>query len=246
MPAERISVVIPVFNGARYLAEAIESALAQTFPVHELIVVDDGSSDESAQVAERLTQGFHHGDTETTEVSESLGATPLTVLRQAHAGVSSARNAGVAHTTGDYLAFLDADDTWEPSKLARQLATLRDAPAAGLVLCAHNYRFEGPIPAWFHGPRDGSPGAAQLMVSSLIRRATWERVGPFSTGMTHGEDGDWLMRALDMGVQSVAIDEPLWTYRIHESNASGQAAGVRDGLLRALRASVHRKHGGES
>jgi glycosyltransferase involved in cell wall biosynthesis len=222
MANERISVVIPVYNGERFLAEAIESALGQTVPPAEVVVVDDGSTDESAKV-----------------VAGILG---VTLISTPHQGVSAARNAGAAHSSGELLAFLDADDVWARNKLAVQRSALEGAPGAALVLCGHDYRFEGPVPDWFRGPHEGA-AAGHLMIGALIRRDAWIRIGPFATGMHHGEDGDWLIRARDMGIPMTAVDDVLWTYRIHNANSSWQAEGVREGLMRALRASVHRKRG---
>jgi glycosyltransferase involved in cell wall biosynthesis len=96
-----ITAIIPVHNGERHLAEAIQSVLAQTLPPGEIIVVDDGSTDASAAIA------------------QSFGA-PVRVLAQPNLGPAAARNLGLAHATGDLLAFLDADDLWTPNKLARQ------------------------------------------------------------------------------------------------------------------------------
>ena len=215
-----VSAVIPVYNGERFLGEAIESVLAQSAPPAELIVVDDGSTDGSADLA-----GMYPG---------------VRVHRLAHAGVSAARNAGGALSKGNCIAFLDADDFWHPRKLELQSSALERSPDAGIAWCRHTYRFEGPIPEWFRGPRDGGPAEGHLLTASLIRRSTWDLVGEFDTGLTHGEDGDWRARAIHLGVKMTYMDEPLMTYRIHDRNASGDAAGVREGILRAMRSSLRR------
>src|SRR4051812_13046945 len=98
-----ISVVIPCYNGALYLRETLESALAQNYAPLEILVVDDGSEDDSAAIA------------------ESCGA-PVRVIRQPNQGESVARNRGIDEARGDWVAFLDADDLWEPEKLERQVA----------------------------------------------------------------------------------------------------------------------------
>jgi hypothetical protein len=109
-----VSVVIPTFNSARYLREAIRSVLEQTHRVLELIVVDDGSTDTSVATASRF------------------GA-PVRVLRRAHAGIGASRNVGIAEAQGEFVALLDADDVWEPSKLARQLALFEAEPDLDIV-----------------------------------------------------------------------------------------------------------------
>ncbi len=222
MTAERVSVVIPVFNGARFLGEAVESAVGQTAPPAEVIVVDDGSSDGSADLARRIPG--------------------VTVLVRAHAGVSAARNAGVAAASGTHFAFLDADDVWAPRKLERQLALLGAEREAGVIMARQNYRFEGPVPPWFRGPADGGSEPGYLPSCWLMPRTTWDRVGPFDETMTHSEDTDWLARASDAEIQIAMVDEVLVTHRIHDRNASGMAEAVRGGVLTALRASLQRKH----
>jgi len=113
---KRISVVIPSYNYARFVREAIDSALAQTYPPLEVIVVDDGSTDA------------------TPEVLASYGDR-IRVIRQRNEGVARARNAGIATARGDYVAFLDADDVWHPRKLELQIARFDGDPSLGLVHC---------------------------------------------------------------------------------------------------------------
>src|SRR5580704_8461828 len=114
MPAS-ISCIVPVYNGARFLAEALESILAQTLPPTEIIVVDDGSTDATREVARAYTRHVFY-------------------VRQPHAGPASARNCGVGLATGDFLSFLDADDLWHAEKLERQMHALEANPAAGLCV----------------------------------------------------------------------------------------------------------------
>lgn len=224
MTGNRISVVIPVFNGERFLAEAIQSALNQTLPPAEIIVVDDGSTHGSLTVARSFP-----------------GAT---VLELSHGGVSAARNAGVARASGDYLAFLDADDVWAAQKLERQLELSCSEPDAGIVMARQAYRFEGPIPPWFRGPTDGGSERGYMPSAWFMPRTTWDRVGLFDETMTHSEDTDWLARATDLGMPTATVEQVLVTHRIHDQNASGKPAEVREGVLVALRASLRRKHGG--
>ncbi|MGL5979014.1 MAG: glycosyltransferase family 2 protein [Erysipelotrichaceae bacterium] len=103
----KVSVIVPVYNGAKYLAEALRTIKQQSYPVYEIIVVDDGSSDNSSAIA------------------KTMG---VTLIKQAHLGAAAARNAGVRAASGEVLAFLDADDLWSFDKLARQVACLTQAP----------------------------------------------------------------------------------------------------------------------
>lgn len=224
MAPESVSVVIPAFNAERFIREAIESVLAQTHPPSEVVVVDDGSVDDTAAVAAAFP-----------------GVVVQTIPRS---GVSVARNLGVASTRGEFVAFLDADDYWRPEKLMLQVQLASREPTAGVIMARQSYRFEGAIPAWFRGPRDGSSEPGFQPSNWMVRRTTWELVGGFSEGMTHSEDTDWLARARDLGVTITMVDEPLVTHRIHDRNASGMAHEVRHGVLSALRGSVQRKRAG--
>lgn len=112
----RISVIIPAYNASRTIGRAVRSVLAQTLPVHETLVVDDGSRDD----LESALRPF---------------GTSVTLLRKPNGGAASARNLGIDHATGDLIAFLDADDYWEPTKLERQWEVLQRHPEVGLVSC---------------------------------------------------------------------------------------------------------------
>ena len=217
----RVSVIIPAFNAARFVGEALQSVLAQDRPAEEVIVIDDGSTDSTAEAAAAFPG--------------------VNVIRSPHRGVSAVRNLGVELCTGDFIAFLDADDLWAPSKLRRQLDLLGSQPEIGIAVARQTYLFDGPIPGWFRGPRDGGSEVGTQPSNWLLRREAWERVGPFRTDLTHSEDTDWWARAADRGVRWSLVDEPLVTHRIHGANASGNAPAVAEGVLRALRLSVARK-----
>lgn len=116
--APRVSVIIPAYKAARTIGRALVSVLAQTHPAHEIIVIDDGSPDEVATVV------------------AAYGA-PVILLQQPNGGAASARNRGIEHATGDFIAFLDADDYWEPQKLETQLGLFERHPELGLVAGAY-------------------------------------------------------------------------------------------------------------
>lgn len=222
MPDPLVSVVIPVYNGERFLEAALRSVGAQTYGHLEVFVIDDGSSDGSRTIA----QGFAQ----------------FNVIGGAHRGVSAARNLGVEQSRGEFIAFLDADDIWYPEKISAQVALAEAEPRWGLVTVLQDYLFEGPVPEWFRGPVDGGTEAGFMPSSWLLRRAWWDAVGPFDTTMTHAEDVDWLARARDHGLKSGTVEQLLLTRRIHDANASGVARESRAGLMTALRGSLQRKH----
>lgn len=218
--SSRVSVIIPVYNGESYLAEAIESALTQTHPAHEIIVLDDGSTDGSASVA----RGY-----------------AVTLLQQENRGLATARNTAMSYASGDYFALLDCDDVWPKTKLADQVAALEAEKDAGYALSYQRYIFEGGRqPNWFkRTPVDEwEPGYCPSCW--LIRRSTWEQVGSFDPNAGYGEDIDWLSRANDLGIRFIMVEKVLLLRRIHEDNITGRPE-TKLAWLRVLRASAARK-----
>jgi glycosyltransferase involved in cell wall biosynthesis len=218
-----VSVVIPAYNAARYLAEAIDSALAQSHAAVEVIVVDDGSTDETPAVAASYGQRIRF-------------------LRQANAGPARARNFGASAACGAYLAFLDADDYWMPEKLTRQLACLRAHPEAALVHTpvfelddttgARELRIE-PLEE-FHGEcyERLFLGNHITLSTVLVRRTCFEAVGGFDETIRTAsvEDYDlWLRLARRFPLAH--LDVPLVVYRRHAANASRQAWHIYKGDL---------------
>lgn len=205
MPHDSVSFVIPVRDGAPYLAECIQSTLQQTMRPHEVIVVDDGSRDDSAAIA------------------ESFGGVVRCIRRPA-LGQSAARNHGVNVSRGDFIAFLDADDIAAPIRLERQIARFSARPE--LEFCdafAQNFwspeiepadRKATPREAYTHSfePR------ARLIITWTFRRRLFERLGGFDEQQTFGEDTAWLDRVDDSGVPLETIREVLGFRRLHHCN----------------------------
>ncbi len=210
-----VSVVIPVFNGERFLAAAIESVLGQTYRPVEVIVVDDGSTDASVAVA-RAFEGVR-------------------VIEQAHAGPGAARNRGVAAATGELLAFLDADDLMPPDKLALQVGHLRAHPDVGCVLG----RQELVIEPGTEKPLWAERGEAPLM-SMVVPAALFDTVGGFDTAYFHGEDADWLLRARQHATVAT-LDSVVLHRRIHRDNLSNDTDALRRGTFRVLRDHMRRR-----
>ncbi len=188
-----IAVVIPVYNGAAFLAEAIDSALAQGDQMLDVLVVDDGSTDASAAVAARY-------------------APRVRLMQQQNRGAAAARNAGVAATAGDFIAFLDADDTWYPGKLAKQLAAF-DADASLDMVFGHALQF---VMGTESAATPSVP--AYLPSAMLVRRAAFDKVGGFSSDVGVGELIDWYGRAVDLGLRSAMLPDLLIRRRIHATN----------------------------
>jgi glycosyltransferase involved in cell wall biosynthesis len=215
-----VSVVIAVHDGARFLAEALASVHAQELAPDEVIVVDDGSRDDSAAIADRA------------------GAR---VVAQRHLGVAAARNRGVAAVRGELVAFLDADDAWTPDKLRVQVAHLLAHPGLGFTFTHQRFRCEPgvPRPSW---AADDLPCVGTGAM--LVRARVLAEVGPFDPALASGEDTDWIVRATDRGVAMAIVPRALLVRRVHGANLSMNRPAARTEMLTILRASIARKRGG--
>jgi glycosyltransferase involved in cell wall biosynthesis len=221
-----VSVVVPAYRGERFLGAALDSVDSQTYPHVELIVVDDGSDDASAKIAD-----------------EHAGAR---VLREPHRGVSAARNAGIAVAQGELVAFLDADDEWMPRKLERQIALMRARPEVAIV---HTYVMTffapgTPVPPWL--PADWRTVAQPRYCPSnwLVRRDAFTKVGPFDESYTTAEEYEWLARARNAGLESAMLPHVLVRWRLHGANVSHHQAEIRRGVMRMLRSNIARRDAG--
>lgn len=221
-----VSVIIPVFNGERYIQEAIESVMAQQVPSLELIVVDDGSTDSSAAVVERVMPEAR-------------------CLCQSHAGPGAARNLGTSVAIGRFLAFLDADDTWQPDKLSRQLAAFDADPAldivTGLVEQFRSPELEPAVALRLHCPDQPLPG--YVFGAALIRREAFDRVGPIATNVTRAEGVDWFARARGLGLRIHELPEVVLNRRLHTTNSSLRNRDSAVDFVRVLKASLDRRRG---
>jgi glycosyltransferase involved in cell wall biosynthesis len=219
------SVVIPVRNGARFLADAIRSVLAQQ-GISELIVVDDGSEDGSATIA----RGF----------------AGVTCLRRDHAGAAEARNAGVRAASGRLLAFLDADDLWVPGKLAVQRAALDRDPGLDLVLGMVASFWDEGFPEADRARLQPLPAAvaAEHVGTMLIRRESFLRVGYFDPAWRLGETVDWFLRAKELGLQGALLPEVLLRRRVHGANTGLRDRHHRGDYARIVKAALDRRRGG--
>lgn len=197
----KISVVIPAYNAAPYLPRCLASISAQTLPPCEVIVVDDGSTDNTAQVA------------------EALGAK---VIRQPNGGISVARNHGIRQAAGDWIALLDADDSWEPEKLARQAAAV--GPDTVLVYTGLTYYDDGGVRSVKIAD---PPDVAKKMLrycnpipcTYIVKREALLRDGGFREDIRACEDWEMLVRLSRMG-SFAAVPDPLMLCYLHSDSLS--------------------------
>jgi glycosyltransferase involved in cell wall biosynthesis len=227
----KVSVIIPTYNNrSRYLEAAIRSVRRQTFQDFEIVVVDDGSKDETARV-----------------VHDFADRRMRFVRHDRNRGEAAARNTGIRHATGRYVAFLDDDDEWLPKKLEKQVALLdRSVSSVGLVYTGF-WRINGtrePIGQWIPDKKGDVFGAmcAQNWIGTpstvLVRSECFRQVGGFDESVTYGADYDmWLRISRKFAVDY--ISEPLILYRVHESNMSSNYDLLIQGKEDQLRRYAH-------
>ncbi len=226
-PIPRVSVVVPVRNGRRYLGAAIESVLAEGGAGVEVIVVDDGSTDESHVVA------------------AAFGPQVLCV-RQEPSGIAAARNRGVALARAGVIGFVDADDLWTAGRLDAQLAVLDDDPNVALVF-GHVRQFVSPDLDPERARRlvcrtDAVPG---LVPGAMLARASaFDRVGAFSNEWRVGEFIDWYGRAVDAGLAIRMLPDVVLLRRVHDANHGIVAADARADYVRVVKAALDRRRAG--
>ena len=230
-----ISAVIPAYNSAAFIAEAIGSIRAQTRPVDEIIVVDDGSTDDTAIIVQRLGDGIQY-------------------LHQANAGPSAARNRGIEAARGDLIAFLDADDQWTRTKIEQQLAVMEQNPAIALVagdmaeidsqdnITAPSVLSKHSLLACFKGlGSEPIPNALALLLKTnfiptgtvLARRAALEAAGGFTTEIHYGEDLElWAKVAAQHPI--VCLPEVLMLRRQHGDNVTQATEPLLRDLIKVM------------
>lgn len=221
-----ISVVIPTKNRATYILEALESVFAQTFKDYEVIVVDDGSTDETVSVLKPLVE-----------------AKKIRYVFQPSAGVSAARNHGVRLAAAPYIAFLDSDDLFLPSKLEKQIALFRQNPEHGFVHCSFSKFDDGgrdlgvrdtsQFSGWIYPTMLQEWSVLMAMPCMLMRADALREAGGFDEQMSWAEDLDlWrrIARRYPVGV----VPEPLVRVRVHAASTTFARGGGTQGFERYL------------
>ena len=226
-----ISCIVPVFNGERYLQEALDSILAQTYRPIEIIVVDDGSSDGTTRILAGMKKSIR-------------------TLRQDNRGPSAARNLGWRCASGEFVAFLDCDDLWHPKKLARQMARFEARP--DLELCIAHAQ-----PFWVdelreeafkmrHQPRaQVVPGYTTGAL--LTRKGLFEKYGEFDSSLWFGDSTEWFLRLADQGAIMELLPDVLLYHRMHKTNHTRRRmAASKEEFLHIIKAKLDRNrlHGG--
>ena len=220
-----ISVVMPVYNGERFLALAVDSILAQTFRDLELIVVDDGSTDG------------------TPAVVRTFGAR-VRCVTQPNAGLAAARNRGLAAATAELVAFLDADDLWLPAKIACQMERFRARPELEVSL-THIQNFwadDRPVAAEEGGTHSMEPMPGYSSPTMLARRSVFARVGPYDAALRTAACRDWFIRAREQNAVFDLLAQVMVRRRLHRTNMSRQPGKVDD-YARLVKRHLDRRRG---
>jgi len=220
MPEVPVTAIIPVRDGRAFIGEALESILGQSMRPREVLVIDDGSTDDTATEVRRFPI--------------------VTYIRQETLGQAVAKNRGARLASSSHLSFLDADDLWTPRKLEWQLAAMSADPALEVV--------SGQMVQFRSGEAGerivcSKPSTAYLPGLMLITRSAFWRVGAFSTQWKVGEAIDWWARALEAGVRSTATNEVVLMRRLHESNLGRTTTDPMKDVLSILRETVQRRRG---
>lgn len=218
-----VSVILPVYNCESYIKDAIESILDQTYKNLELIVVDDGSTDNSIKIIERF-------------------ASPsVKIIRQENLKAAAARNSGIKVARGEYFAFLDSDDLWVANKLELQMERAVQ-PGAPDMIFGYVKEFSGHNPMLTHAPLADAQSLKGIgAISILIPRGNFMRVGFFNPIFTVGEFIDWHARAKDQKLTELMLPEILAYRRIHEGNRDRLQRHDVNQYASVLKAALDRK-----
>jgi hypothetical protein len=215
-----VSTVVPTYNAERFVEEAVRSVLGQTYRPVEILVVDDQSPDR------------------TVEKAREFGPR-VRLLRQDHAGAAAARNLGVRHATGRYIAFLDADDTWPATKLSRQMEILQHDSSCDLLFGHVQHIRET-------GGDCGDPVPGYSLGTMLAKREVFNKTGLLATDLKVGEFIDWYARAMEAGLRS-RLEREVWLRRrIHGTNLTARERGAWRDYLRVVKAAMDRTRHAES
>ncbi len=219
----RISVIVPVYNGEKYLKEAIDSILSQSYRPFEIILIDDGSNDKTAEIA-------------------AIYKKTLTYLYQKNKGIAASRNLGISMAKGNFISFLDADDLWIKEKLQIQKERLAADPAIDIIFGMVKHFYSPDTDEEFKKsvrcPSEPSKGLHAGTM--LIKKSTFLEVGYFSTDYKTGEFIEWCARTREKNLKVHIVPEILLKRRIHNNNytlinkhlKNDYAKIVRDMLLR--------------
>jgi len=222
-----ISVILPVFNGEHFIESALNNLREQQYSKLEVIIVDDGSTDNTKVIAKNFIQ-----------LNKQL---KCHYNYQAHTGVAAARNLGLQLSNSDWIAFLDVDDLWPKHKLESHLRRFKENPELSAALGQTQFV---DIDPFTQQETDGINCSQMLLGTGLYKRSLFNQVGLFNTSLRHGEDWDWFLRCREasIAIKVFSCDDGL-IYRRHINNLSLQKKRNHSDLMRLLKHSLDRRFG---
>lgn len=218
-----VSVVVPVYNGEAFLREAIQSIQRQDWGTAEIIIIDDGSTDRTAEIV----AGF--GDR-------------VRYVQQSNLGAAAARNRGIKMAAGNVIAFLDADDLWLEHTLSLQLQKLQADPSMqmvrGYTQRTHLIAVQSDESKW---ENVGEAWPALSLGSAIMSKPVFDSVGYLDESLPFNEDVDWFLRAKETGIVTMLHEDVVQLYRRHEHNLTNNRELNRTSFLRTLKNTIERK-----
>ncbi|MBW4497060.1 MAG: glycosyltransferase family 2 protein [Oscillatoria princeps RMCB-10] len=218
-----VSVIVPVYNGERYLSAALESIFAQDYHPFEVIVVDDGSVDSTAAIAKSFKS--------------------VQYIYQTNQGIANAMNRGIDAAGGELIAFLDQDDLWTPNKLRLQVDYLVNHPEIQYAISLVKFFLEPgcSVPPGFKTELLEKEQVGRIPGALMARKSLLALIGQFNAEFTIASDADWFARAKDSNIPWAVIPEVLLHKRVHNTNVSSNARLNNKELLALLRKSIARQ-----
>jgi glycosyltransferase involved in cell wall biosynthesis len=218
-----VSVITPVYNGEAFLAEAVESIQQQNYHPLEIIIVDDGSTDDTARIAVSFKGNIRY-------------------VYQPNSGPPAARNRGLRMARGNVIGFLDADDLWSENKLDLQLAYLAEDSSVEIVLGRTQLmQLTRGVDGKPEFEVSSDPSIALNLGSALFRKSVFDKVGLFDETLYHCDDWDWFMRARELDITMMIHQEVTRLYRRHERNITNQIELGNQYTIKMLKKSLDRR-----
>lgn len=219
-----VSVIIPVYNGERYLAEAIKSVLAQTYQNFELIVINDGSTDNTSNIIARYQDS-------------------LQSAYQPNAGLPASLNLGISLSRGEWIAFLDADDLWLEEKLSRQIRMVVENPEIEIIFGHVQQFLSADLDEFTQNKIYCSPVPIQgyLKITMMTQRKAFEKVGLFKEDHSIGDFIEWYLRASEANLNIHMLSEVVAKRRLHAWHTTDNSPESRKNYVRILKASLDRR-----
>ncbi len=220
-----VSVIMPVYNGEKYLEEAIHSVLCQSYPNIELIIVDDGSSDGTHQVIKKFTKQY----------------TNIYYIYQVNQGPASARNTGICHSQGEIISFLDADDVWATNKLACQLTYLHDNPDVEVVLGLTQFIQSLKISYSEDSSLISDTKYFLNLGSAIFKKSVFTKIGLLDVNLIYSEDIDFFNRIREASILILKHQDIVLKYRQHLSNMTKNQSINNLNILKVMKSSLDRR-----